>query len=169
MGMMKKIPRLKVAFSINTLNEVFRGDMDNACSIDRRINAMKELYRTGIHTVLFMSPIFPYITEWKEMIDLTQDFVKEYWFENLNLRGSYKKEILGCIHAHYPTLLSEYERIYLQNDTAYWRELAVEMDEYCRKLGVEYTNYFYHEKLVKKVNRGNKIKLLRNGHNYGTI
>lgn len=154
LDLLKKIPQLKVAFSINTLNESFRRDMDNASFIDRRIQTMKELYQAGIYTVLFMSPIFPYLTEWKEIIDYTQGFVKEYWFENLNLRGSYKKEILGYIHAHYPTLLSEYERIYLQNDTAYWRELAVEMDEYCRKLGVEYTNYFYHEKLVKKGNSG---------------
>lgn len=47
--------------------------MDNASSIKERLKAMTELYYAGIHTVLFMSPIFPYITEWKEIIDETLD------------------------------------------------------------------------------------------------
>lgn len=150
LDLLKKIPQLKVAFSINTLNESFRRDMDNASFIDRRIQTMRELYQAGIYTVLFMSPIFPYLTEWKEIIDYTQGFVKEYWFENLNLRGSYKKEIFEYIRCHYPDLLSVYEKIYVKKDSDYWQKLAVEMDEYCRKLGVEYTNYFYHEKLVRE-------------------
>lgn len=149
LDLLKKIPQLKVAFSINTLNESFRRDMDNASSIGRRIQTMKELHQAGIYTVLFMSPIFPYLTEWKEIINLTQDFANEYWFENLNLRGSYKKEIFEYIRRHYPDLLPEYERIYIQKDNDYWQKLAVVLDEYCTKLGMKYTNYFYHEKLVK--------------------
>lgn len=156
LDLLKKIPQLKVAFSINTLNESFRRDMDNASSIDRRIQTMKELHQAGIYTVLFMSPIFPYLTEWKEIINLTQDFANEYWFENLNLRGSYKKEIFEYIRRHYPDLLPEYERIYIQKDNDYWQKLAVVMDEYCMKLGVKYTNYFYHEKLVRGKIMGNK-------------
>ena len=66
-------------------------------------HACKYCY-ASIHTVLFMSPIFPYITEWKEIIHSTKGFVKEYWFENLNLRGAYKKTILGYVGEHYPDL-----------------------------------------------------------------
>lgn len=52
--------------SINTLNENFRKDMDNASTVKERLNTLKELHNNGIHTVLFMSPIFPYITEWEK-------------------------------------------------------------------------------------------------------
>ena len=34
-----------------------------------------------------MSPMFPYITDFKKIIKKSQSFVDEYWFENLNLRG----------------------------------------------------------------------------------
>lgn len=51
-----------------------------------------------------MSPIFPYITEWKEIIEKSKGFANEYWFENLNLRGNYKKEILGYIKNNYNDL-----------------------------------------------------------------
>ncbi len=146
MDLLKRLPRLTVAFSINTLDEQFRRDMDRASSIKDRIDAMKRLQEAGIYTVLFMSPIFPYITEWKEIIDRTKNAVCEYWFENLNLRGSYKKEILDYIREKYPHYLSDYEKIYIKKDLSYWKELEVELEQYCKKVGVTYQNYFYHGK-----------------------
>lgn len=148
--LLKKLPYLKVAFSINTLNESFRKDMDNASTIQERLKVMTVLHRAGIYTVLFMSPIFPYITEYKEIIDSTLNFAREYWFENLNLRGAYKKEILDYISSNYPDLLQEYQRIYIHKDMTYWRELAKDIDDYCKKMGIKYENYFYHEKLVSE-------------------
>lgn len=148
--LLKKISNLKVAFSINTLDETFRADMDNGSSIKDRLHAIEKLYNAGIYTVLFMSPIFPYITEWKDIIDCTKESVCEYWFENLNLRGEYKNNILSYINMYYPDLKEKYERIYLKKDITYWDTLANSLNIYCDKLGLNYTNYFYHEKLVKR-------------------
>ena len=61
--------------SINTLDEKFRSNMDNASSIKDRFNTLQELHINGIYTVLFMSPIFPYITEWKEIINQTKEYI----------------------------------------------------------------------------------------------
>ena len=88
--LLKQIKNLSVSMSINTLDENFRSDMDNASTIAERLDTLKKLHDNGIHTVLFMSPIFPYITEWKEIIEKTKNYVDQYWFENLNLRGQYK-------------------------------------------------------------------------------
>ncbi len=148
--LLKKLPNLKVSFSINTLNEFFRKDMDNASSIQERLDAMKILHDVGIYTVLFMSPIFPYITEVEEIIRSTKDFADEYWFENLNLRGAYKKEILDYINTNYPEYSKNYHQIYNLKDMAYWYQLAEDIDRYCKELNLKYTNYFYHEKLVKE-------------------
>ena len=56
--------------SINTLNEKFKNDMDNASSIKDRLETLQKLHENGINTVLFMSPIFPYITDWKKIIEI---------------------------------------------------------------------------------------------------
>ena len=152
LDLLKRFSHLKVSFSINTLDESFRNAMDCASSIQERLNALKTLYSNGIYTVLFLSPIFPYITNCKGIIDFTKTFVKEYWFENLNLRGTYKKEILDYISSHYPNLLQEYQKIYLHKDMTYWCELTNELNDYCNKLNAKYENYFYHEKLVKEKN-----------------
>lgn len=157
LDLLKSYQNLKVSFSINTLNESFRKDMDRASSIKERLRAMAELYHAGIYTVLFMSPIFPYITECKEIIDTTKDVVREFWFENLNLRGSYKKEILDYIYSHYPQFIQEYKRIYIHRDSTYWNELADDLEVYCKNQGIKCENYFYHDKLVSEKSIKNTI------------
>lgn len=144
---------LKAAVSLNTLNEDFRNDMDNASSIAERIAALKELHSQGIHTVLFMSPIFPFLTDFAEIIEATRAFVCEYWFENLNLRGDYKKEILSYIAAKHPQYLADYKRIYEEKNNEYWQQLSDDIDAYCQKRNIAYTNYFYHSLLVAQKKR----------------
>lgn len=153
--LLKQMKNLIVCMSINTLNEKFRSDMDNANTIKERMDTLKELHNNGIYTVLFMSPIFPYITEWKEIIDQTKDYVDEYWFENLNLRGNYKKEILDYIRINYSDLYLYYIDTYLKKNNKYWKDLAEEINNYCNQNNIKYTNYFYHKELVEKKKAGN--------------
>lgn len=119
MDLLKKIKKLTVAISINTLDENFKNDMDRASSIKERLDTLKILHINGINTVLFMSPIFPYITDFKKIIEVSKDFVNEYWFENLNLRADYKIKILKYISIKYPKLKLMYEDIYIKNNNKY--------------------------------------------------
>lgn len=143
-----KMKNLTVSISINTLDESFKNDMDNASSIKERLNTLKELHNNGIYTILFMSPIFPYITDFKSIIAASREYIDEYWFENLNLRGSYKATILNYIKENYPEYYEEYLKIYNKKENAYWDTLSLEIKEYCEKNNIKYTNFFYHSKLV---------------------
>jgi len=147
--LLKQCKNLKVAMSINTLDEKFKDDMDNASSIQDRLGALETLHSQGIYTVLFMSPIFPKITDFKAIIEKTNAYIDEYWFENLNLRGDYKQKILTYISKKYPQYDDTYEKIYLQGDKSYWINLAAEINEYCGSNDIKFINYFYHEELVK--------------------
>ena len=69
LDLLKRFPKVTVSWSVNTLDERFRTDMDNAVSIERRLNAMRQVYEAGIRTVCFVSPIFPGITDMKAIID----------------------------------------------------------------------------------------------------
>ena len=146
----KKMKHLVVCMSINTLDEKFRNDMDNASTIKERMEALKELHNNGIYTVLFLSPIFPHITDWKEIIECTKDYIDEYWFENLNLRGDYKKDILDYIKNNYINIYSDYIDIYEKHNNSYWQNLAKEINNYCDNNKIKYINYFYHKELVEK-------------------
>lgn len=151
---LKKCKNLKVSMSINTLDENFKNDMDNASSISDRLYTLNALHNQGIYTVLFMSPIFPYITDFKVLIEKTHNYIDEYWFENLNLRGSYKQRILNYIKMKYPDLYDKYEKIYIKGEKTYWTDLSIEIEDYCSQNKIKHINYFYHEKLVRnKLNK----------------
>lgn len=164
LDLIKTFKGARVSFSINTLDEDFKKDMDKAVSVERRINAMKELYKNGIYTSCFISPIFPEITDVKKIINKTKKFCNFVWLENLNLRGDYKYRILNYIKTKYPKLLSLYEDIYNNGDRTYWESLNNELKKYAKEEKMLYVrdddsnwadfgkppvivNYFYHEEV----------------------
>ena len=152
--LLKQMKNLTVSMSINTLDENFKNDMDNASSIKERLSTLRTLHENGIYTVLFMSPMFPYITNFKEIIEISKAYIDEYWFENLNLRGDYKTKILLYIQEKYPKLINEYNDIYMKGNKKYWNDLSKEIKDYCEINNVKYINYFYHEELVKNKKNG---------------
>lgn len=164
LDLLKQFPKATVSWSINTLDEAFRADMDHAATIARRIEAMKQTYAAGIRTVCFISPIFPGITDAKAIIEQVKDFADLIWLENLNLRGQFKGSIMAYIREKYPNLLPLYEEIYNRKRTDYWKGLEVDIAQYARQHDYPYrinnlpygrsqqgkpviVNYFYHEKI----------------------
>ena len=166
LDLLKSFSNVRVSFSINTLDEKFKDDMDDATSIKRRLKAMKTLYGEGIRTTCFISPIFPEITDVPSIIDETKEYCNLVWLENLNLRGDYKSRILTYIKKEYPDLTPLYNQIYNKKDRSYWENLNEELKSYCEKANLEYVrdddsikrpfseppivvNYFYHEEITK--------------------
>ena len=148
--LLKQFRHLTVAMSINTLDEDFRKDMDRGASIEERLRTLRVFHENGIETVLLMSPCFPGITNYQEIIEASVGFIDEYWFENLNLRGDYKQRILTYIHEKYPQLDALVQANYLKNDETYWLEMEKDFTEYCDARNIRYVNAFYHAKLVEE-------------------
>lgn len=168
--LIKTFPNARVGFSINTLDESFKDDMDRAVSIERRLAAMKKLHDEGIRTTCFISPIFPEITDVKAIIERTKDMCNLIWLENLNLRGSYKADILGYIKEKYPSLMPVYDDIYNHGSRLYWELLDKELRSYANTVGLPYVrdddsmqrafdeppvivNFFYHEEIKKSAKK----------------
>ena len=171
MDLIKTFPDARVGFSINTLDEEFKNDMDQAVSIERRLAAMKKLHDAGIRTTCFISPIFPGITDCEEIIDRVKNQCNLIWLENLNLRGSYKAVILDYIREKYPDLLPLYKEIYIHGSRLYWEALDMRLKEYAKESALKYVrdddsiknpfdappvivNYFYHEEVKKSAKKG---------------
>ncbi len=163
--LIKTFPNARVSWSINTLDEDFRKAMDNGVSIERRLAAMKQFYDAGVQTTCFISPIFPGITNLKEIILAAKDRCNLVWQKNLNLRGDYKGRILDWIQDNHPELDGLYHSIYTKNDRSYWAELDEEMREFTAAEGFQYVrdddskrspfgelpivvNYFFHEEII---------------------
>jgi DNA repair photolyase len=120
-----------------------------APSVERRLKALEVLHTAGIRTYLFISPIFPYITDIKVLIDAVQGKVDQICFENLNLRGTTKDKILSYIAKKYPQYLNYYKAIYLKGDMSYWEQFEEEIKVLSKEYTVPFVNYFYHAKIRK--------------------
>lgn len=170
LDLIKTFPNARVSWSINTLDEQFRKDMDEAVSIERRLAAMKAFHDAGIRTTCFISPIFPGITDIPEIIEKVKDQCNLIWLENLNLRGSYKKVILDYIQQTRPELMPLYGEIYQHRNRNYWEILDMEMRQLAKEKGLLYlrdddsvirpfneppiiVNYFYHEEIKQSAKK----------------
>ncbi len=165
LDLIRTFPDARVSWSINTLDESFKKEMDRAVPVERRIAAMKEFYDAGIQTTCFVSPIFPGITDVISIIERTKNQCNLVWLENLNLRGEFRKRILDWIHEKHPELDDLYHQIYVKNDMSYWRDLDAQVRAYTEKEGMTYVrnddsvradfgqppvvaNYFFHTEIV---------------------
>ena len=166
LDLIKTFPDARVSWSVNTLDEGFKREMDNAVSIERRLAAMKAFHDAGVRTTCFVSPIFPGITDVKAIVARVRSRCNLVWLENLNLRGSYKAAIMDCIRDRRPQLLPLYREIYYKGNRTYWEFLDVELKRYAAEIGLDYVtnddsmkrpfdappvivNYFYHEQIKK--------------------
>lgn len=164
LDLLKQFPKVTISWSVNTLDENFRADMDHAVSIERRLAAMKQVYEAGIRTVCFVSPIFPGITDVPAIIERVKTFTDLIWLENLNLRGQFKTDIMTYIREKYPKKYPLYEAIYNRKEMGYWQALEQEIAAYAAQNQYPYrindlpygrakqgkpvlVNYFYHEKI----------------------
>lgn len=138
LDILKQIKNLTVCISINTIDERFKNDMDKASSIKERINTLKILYENNISTVAFISPIFPYITDIKDIIESVKDYVDFCWFENLKLRANYKKDILNYIKDNYKELYPKYLDIYFNENMSYFKNLSLVIKDICSKYNIKY-------------------------------
>ena len=138
LDLLKNFRRVTVSWSVNTLDEAFRADMDNAVPIARRLEAMRQVYEAGIRTVCFVSPIFPGITDVKAIALRVKDFTDLIWLENLNLRGQFKGGILHYIREKHPSLVPLYEEIYNRKSPDYWQALEQEIAAFAAGQGFPY-------------------------------
>ena len=173
LDLIREIGRATVSWSINTLDEDFRADMDCAVSIERRLAAMKQFYDAGVRTVCFVSPVFPGLTDVRAIFERAKDQCDLFWLENLNLRGGFKKDILDYIARKHPKLAPLYDEIYNRRDRSYFEALerdaeAMAREHDCRFIDNELSyarapkghptivDYFYHEEIRDSANTGRR-------------
>lgn len=175
LDLLKKFKKVTVSWSINTLDEGFKNDMDDSVSIERKIQAMKQVYDAGIRTVCFISPVFPGITDFKKIFALVKDQCDLIWLENLNLRGGFKGKIMDYIKEKYPDLRPLYEQIYNKKDRSYFEYLEKEAEKLAKENNCPFVDnetpygrakpghpvivdYFYHEEVRGSNNTGVRKK-----------
>ena len=136
--LLKQIKNLKVVISLNTLDDKFRSEIEKNSTILSRLKTLSILKQNGIYTILNISPIFPYLTDYKKIIEKTRLLVQEYQFEFLNLKNEYKRKVLKYIKEKHSNYYLEYAKIYLLNDNTYFANLKEEIEKYCQSENLKF-------------------------------
>jgi DNA repair photolyase len=136
-----------VAISLSQLDEALCRRLEpRAPSVVSRLAALRKLHEAGVRTVLFISPIFPRLTPWAELVAETVAVVDEYWFENLNLYPTTKqgiKAVLDSIDGRlwWDEYLGKY---YGRDGERFWREEEQRIATYCKQRGIAHRIFFRH-------------------------
>lgn len=109
------------------------------------------LHEHGIDNYLFISPIFPFITDINALIHKIAKYIKEIYFENLNLKGKNKIKVLNLIKSNYPQFYNKYLKLYSdKNDfNLYWITIQNQIEEICYKKNIKSKIFFFHNEIIK--------------------
>lgn len=145
LDLIKQFEASEIGFSFSTLNDNIRKEVEPSASpVENRINALKEVHESGIRTYVFISPILPFLTDWKDIINKTQDYADYFMFENLNVTGT----IWGCVKRFledkHSDLVQEYREIY-SSENPYWEIVEDEIVEFCKGEKLDCRMYFHHK------------------------
>lgn len=148
--LLKKIPNIRVGISLSTMDPVFAKRIEKNASLpEERIRTVKELHRNGIPVYVFVSPIFPYFSNWKEVVDAVKNDADMVCFENLNLRANYRTDVINMVHEFYPEKYEDFKTLYENPKAlrAYWEKEASEIEAYLPDQ--PHKLYFFHEEIKK--------------------
>ncbi|NMB56366.1 radical SAM protein [Candidatus Beckwithbacteria bacterium] len=142
--LLKEFKNITVAISVSNLEENLRKKIEPfAPSYKKRVGALQTLSKNKIKTVLFCSPILPYLTDVAKIVDKTKAFVDEYWFENLNLYASIKPNLYQFLKDHDKNLIEKYNDIYFGKNN-YWEIEEKKIRKLCQDEKLNSQIFFHH-------------------------
>lgn len=153
---LQQFKNCQAGLTITTLDENLRKEIEtSAASVPKRLEALEKLKEAGIGNYVFIGPILPFLTDWKEIILAAKNFTDLYMFENLNIAGTVWNSVKKWLSEKYPDLLGKYECIYFtKND--YWDKVEQDIEKFCKKQKVSFKIYFHHGKKSQRIIPGSQ-------------
>ncbi|MHA1728709.1 MAG: hypothetical protein ACTSWY_08240 [Promethearchaeota archaeon] len=126
-----------------------------------RLDALQQISDEGIPTYIFISPIFPEITDWKAIIKAGKSITNAFMFENLNFRSQNVTRLLNSVQKYYPEKVSLL-RSFKQNPTL-WAPIEEETTEFCQRTQLNFHIEFHHGGFFKKMSPRRRDHLFEYG------
>ena len=142
LDLLKRFKICSVGMTIVTTDENLRREIEPGASpIAARIDALKQLKAAGLETYVFVGPILPYLTGWKQIVLQTREFIDYYMFDHTNPSGQIWSHIKSWLIAKHPELLSSYEKI-LFGRSDYWWRVSRAIQDFCDKENINHQIFF---------------------------
>ena len=117
LDLLAQLPRVEVAFTITTLDEMLRQQFEPGASpIADRLEALRTLAEAGIPTWAFCGPLLPLLSDGEAEVDalfaeLKRARVGSVLVDSLNLQGATWGRLRQVLEAHHPALLEPYRAL----------------------------------------------------------
>ncbi|NHJ86511.1 MAG: radical SAM protein [Asgard group archaeon] len=139
----KQFENIRIGISLNTLDTSLAKKIEPLASRPQlRIKALEKIAKEGIPTYVFVSPLFPEITDWKSIVQATKHFTRNFMFENINFRAHNIRRIMDLIIDNFPDLYDLYEQI--RNDNSIWDTIEDEILTFCKPHNLNCEVAFHH-------------------------
>ena len=129
--LISKFNDVEVMFSIATLNDSERKILEpNSSSIQKRLDAMKQISEIGIKTTVFFGPVYPTINK-NDLSEIINTYIeygaKEIMVDKFNLKPGIIQVLEEKIPEHFKKL----------KDTSFFKEMYGEINQICTKENVK--------------------------------
>ncbi len=132
-----------VGLTITTLDDKVRARLEpRATSVDRRIEALRQLQKNGISTYAFIGPIFPNLTDLRSIFRSVENIVDAMWGESLNISAGNWSNIEAELREHFPNILPNFKNT-VQN-SSYWDKTEDEFKSLCSEFKVPIAFFYRH-------------------------
>jgi DNA repair photolyase len=108
-----------------------------------RLAVLEAAKNKGIRNYAFVGPLLPFLSDTEENIMSLLSAIKDigvdhFYVDKLNLRYGVWPALLKFLHAHYPSLMADYRKIFHENTarTAYLSDFASRVRRISAQLGI---------------------------------
>ena len=121
----------------------------NVCNSTRRYEVLKKFQKNGIPTVVWITPLLPFLTDTRENVQTLLDYCVDarvkgiiYFNAGMTLREGDREYYYDALDKHFPGLSEEYHKMYgnayeLKSPNS--SELTKLIEETCEKYGILHT------------------------------
>jgi len=140
--LLTQFKKCSVGMTIVTTDENLRCEIEPGASpIAARINALRQLKAAGLETYIFVGPILPYLTGWKQIVRQTKKFIDYYLFDHTNSTGRIWNHLYEWLIAKHPDLLHRYQQI-CRGQSGYWQQVSQAIHTFGKSENINYQVFF---------------------------
>ncbi len=146
LNLLKKIKKVDLNFTVNTLNGNWQKIVEpNSSSTKERLKAMKKLTEEGISVFAMMGPYWPLFTDAESLFkEFKKVGVKHLFTESFNTVGGNWTNLQKVAQKSYPGEIAEIKRILFNKDNFYqfYNKAQNEVKHLSKKYKIPATIYF---------------------------
>lgn len=155
LDLLKKIKKLDINFTINTLDKKWQNLVEpNASTISQRLAALKKLNQAGLKTMVMVGPYWPYFTDPAKLIkEFKKAGVSHLFSESFNTVGDNWTGVAKILQKHYPNLYPKMNELMFdrQKFDEFYQTAEKKVKTLCKKHHLSCSIYFarYHATKTK--------------------